>query len=106
MIFVISILMFVHMGWLRLVGSLKLQVSFAEYRLFYRFLVRSLLVTKVLVAATPYTKYEECVFACVCAHARVEIHSSRKTGSQPIYMNIYVCVCVYVRVCVCVCVCV
>jgi len=24
------------MGWLRLVGSLKLQVSFAEYRLFYR----------------------------------------------------------------------
>ena len=25
------------MGWLRLVGSLKLQVSFAEYRLFYPF---------------------------------------------------------------------
>ena len=25
-----------HMGWLRLVGSFKLQVSFAEYRLFYR----------------------------------------------------------------------
>jgi len=24
------------MGWLRLVGSLKLQVSFAEYHLFYR----------------------------------------------------------------------
>jgi len=24
------------MGWLRLVGSLKLQVSFAEYSLFYR----------------------------------------------------------------------
>jgi len=25
-----------HMGWLRSVGSIKLQVSFAEYRLFYR----------------------------------------------------------------------
>jgi len=24
-----------HMGWLRMVGSLKLYVSFAEYRLFY-----------------------------------------------------------------------
>jgi len=28
------------MGWLRLVGSLKLQVSFAEYSLFYRALLR------------------------------------------------------------------
>jgi len=27
------------MGWLRLVGSTKLQVSFAEYRLFYRALL-------------------------------------------------------------------
>jgi len=29
-----------HMGWLRLVGSLKLQVSFAEYSLFYRALLQ------------------------------------------------------------------
>ena len=28
------------MGWLRVVGSLKLQVSFAEYRLFYRALLQ------------------------------------------------------------------
>ena len=28
------------MGWLRLVGSLKLYVSFAEYRLFYRALLQ------------------------------------------------------------------
>jgi len=27
-------------GWLRLVGSLKLWVSFAEYRLFYRSLLQ------------------------------------------------------------------
>ena len=27
-------------GWLRLVGSLKLYVSFAEYRLFYRALLQ------------------------------------------------------------------
>jgi len=29
-----------RMGWLRLVGSLKLQVSFAEHRLFYRALLQ------------------------------------------------------------------
>jgi len=31
---------FLSMGWLRLVGSLKLRVSFAEYRLFYRALLQ------------------------------------------------------------------
>jgi len=29
-----------HMGWLRSVGLIKLQVSFAEYRLFYRALLQ------------------------------------------------------------------
>ena len=28
------------MGWLRLVGSIKLQVSFAEYSLFYKALLQ------------------------------------------------------------------
>ena len=32
--------MYNRMGWLRLVGSLELQVSFAEYRLFYRTLLQ------------------------------------------------------------------
>ena len=43
------------MGWLRLVGSLKLQVSFTEYSLFYRallqkspFILRSLLIVSTL----------------------------------------------------------
>jgi len=31
---------FARMGWLRLVGSIKLQVSFAEYSLFYRALLQ------------------------------------------------------------------
>ena len=30
----------IDMGWLRLVGSLKLYVSFAEYPLFYRALLK------------------------------------------------------------------
>jgi len=33
-------LMNIHMGWLRLVGSFKLYISFAEYSLFYRALLQ------------------------------------------------------------------
>jgi len=44
------------MGWLRLVGSLKLQVSFAEYSLFYRARLqkRPVILRSLLVVATPY----------------------------------------------------
>jgi len=51
-----SWLMFRHMGWLRLVGSLKLQVSFAEYSLFYMALLqkRPIVLRSLLIVATPY----------------------------------------------------
>jgi len=44
------------MGWLRLVGSLKLHVSFAEYLLFYRALLqkRLIILISLLIVATPY----------------------------------------------------
>ena len=44
------------MGWLRLVGSLKLLVSFAEYRLFYRALLqkRPIILRSLLIAKTCY----------------------------------------------------
>jgi len=44
------------MGWLRSVGSIKLQVSFAEYRLFYRALLqkRPTILSIILTKATPY----------------------------------------------------
>ena len=47
---------YIDMGWLRLVGSLKLQVSFAEYRLFYRALLqkRPMILRSLLIEATPY----------------------------------------------------
>jgi len=46
------------MGWLRLVGSLKLQVSFAEYRLFCRALLqkRPIIWRSLLIEATPYAQ--------------------------------------------------
>ena len=45
------------MGWLRVVGSLKFYVSFAEYGLFYRALLqkRPLICRSLLIVATPYT---------------------------------------------------
>jgi len=45
------------MGWLRLVGSLKLYVSIAECCLFYRALLqkRPMILRSLLIVATPYT---------------------------------------------------
>ena len=45
------------MGWLQLVGSMKLQVSFAAYRLFYRALLqkRPIISSILLTKATPYS---------------------------------------------------
>jgi len=46
----------IHMGWVRLVGSLKLYVSFAEYGLFFRALLqkRRIIKRSLLFRATPY----------------------------------------------------
>jgi len=43
------------MGWLRLVGSLKLQVSLADYSLFNRALLqkRPIIIRSLLIVATP-----------------------------------------------------
>jgi len=45
-----------NMGWLRSVGSIRLWVSFAEYRLFYRALLqkRPIILSILLTEATPY----------------------------------------------------
>ena len=45
-----------HVEWLWLVGSLKLEVSLAEYSLFYRALLqkRHILLRSLLIVATPY----------------------------------------------------
>jgi len=45
-----------YVGWLRLVGSFKLQVFFAEYSVFYRALLqkRPIILRSLLIVATPY----------------------------------------------------
>jgi len=44
------------MGWLRVVGSLILYISFAEHSLFYRALLqrRPIILKSLLIVATPY----------------------------------------------------
>jgi len=69
------------MGWLRLVGSLKWQVSFAEYRLFYRALLqkRPMILRSLLIVATLYdistwhihTTYSYETFICIAQ----EVHA-------------------------------
>jgi len=46
---------YMYMGWLRFVGSLKFEVSFAEYRLFYRALLqkRPIILRSLLIVAIP-----------------------------------------------------
>ena len=59
------------MGWLRLVGSLKLQVSFAEYRLFHRALLqkRPIILRSLIPVATPYAmKTCNCAFLFCMSH--------------------------------------
>ena len=51
----INIHIYMSMGWLRSVGSIKLYVSFAEYCLFYRALLqkRPTILSIPLTVATP-----------------------------------------------------
>ena len=53
-------------GWLRIVGSLKLQVSFAEYSFFYMALLqkRHEILRSLLIVATPYHRVAS--YACIC----------------------------------------
>jgi len=56
------------MGWLWLVGSIQLQVSFAEYSLFYRALLtkRPMILSILLTEANPYARASVRVCVCVC----------------------------------------
>ena len=65
------------MAWLQLVGSIKLQVSLAEYSLFYRALLqkRTVILSILLTVATLYMYL---------------------MGQVYVYVNKYICIHVYV----------
>jgi len=68
-------------GWLRLVGSMKLQVSFAEYSLFCRALLqkRPIVQSILLTEATPY--YYEKRDVCVCMRKEIRFNGKRDVYS-------------------------
>ena len=70
-----------RMGWLPLVGSLKLQVSFAEYRLFYRALLQKtpIILRSLLIEATPYEIFHGCLIWNESSYIR---HASCETSHE------------------------
>ena len=66
----------IRMGWLRSVGSNKLEVSFAEYRLFYRALLqkRPVILSILLTKATPYLSWLVDMYHDWCIRAMTHLH--------------------------------
>jgi len=58
----------ITMGWLRLVGSFKLQVSFAEYSLFYRAFLQKwpIILRSLLIVATPQQVHHSVCKIYIC----------------------------------------
>ena len=78
------------MGWLRWVGSFKLQVSFAEHSLFYRALLqmRPVIWRSLLIVASP----ESCrVWRCVGFRRLFEVCYHRRVRQSVWYAHDYEC---------------
>jgi len=79
------------MRWLWLVGSLKLQVFFAEHQLFYKALLqkRPIILRSLLIVATPYVP-ALLMLLCVCAHIAhvyIEYDSKNKCVENKIWVD-------------------
>ena len=100
-----------RMGWLRFVGSLKLQVSFAEYSLFCRALLQKrLIIWRSLLLLPPHrsflsgsyleVSFVTCayiyIYKYICMYIHICIHIYIYTY---IYISFVTCACV---TCVCV----
>jgi len=85
------------MGWLRLVGSLKLLVSFAKepYQRDYILQKRPIILRSLLIVATPYTiNYES------CTHVLIQniIYSTQVYIHIYMYIHIYIYTYIYIYV--------
>jgi len=78
---------YTDMGWLRFASSSKLDVSFAEYSLFYRDLLqkRPIILRSLLIVATPYQD----VVLDLCI-------TSERIYDQNTYIHVYTYVCVHI----------
>jgi len=113
------ILLDTHMGWLRLVGSLKLQVSFAKepYKRDDILKKRPMILRSLLLVATPYVylsanTYILYMYACrlyagdLCSQKCSRRHSRTPSQITPLHVIGYTCVypsantyiCTYIQV--------
>jgi len=99
---------YIHMGWLRLVGSLKLQVSFAKepYKRVYILQRRLLISRSLLIVATPYVFIQ--IYLCVldrrgqtspCVFSAMRMN---KHGESHLFLLIRIYPCVIIRIYLCV----
>jgi len=109
----IRLLIINPMGWIRLVGSLKLYVSFPEYSLFYRaflrkrpiILIRLLIINPIDFLMSRCSNVLKTIFFGKCElfikHANEYVSPKDWLCNLPALRF-----CVYVCVCTCVCACV
>jgi len=76
---------YVSMGWLRLVGLIKSQVTFAEYRLVYRALLQKRPIN--LWSYQPKPPHMYIYVSHVYVHGRIYVF---------IYLYMYISICVYI----------
>ena len=82
----------IHMGWLRLVGSLQLQVSFAKehYERDYILQKRPKILRSFLIQATPYIYMHTHTYTNTYIHIHVMYNSlNRYIYMYLLYMNPY-----------------
>jgi len=94
-----------YMGWLRLVGSLKPQVSFAEYRLFYRALLqtRPIILRSLPIVATPLFLERVSRYRNVCRLIIPicdEPMRGRRNKKIHVCMHIHIYICIRKYVCI------
>ena len=96
-----------HMGWLQLVGSLKLQVSFAKepYQRDYILQKRPIFLRSLLIVATPYIQMIRVSSSVFRLRMNESMHLQGATQCVAVCCSVLQCsaVCVSVLQCVVVC---
>ena len=94
------------MGWLRLVGSLKLQVSFGKepYKRDYILQTRHIILRSLQVVATPYTLSSDDFGENVREIFESELYTEITCIESLYYRTFqYVCICIFIYIYVCIC---
>ena len=89
-----------RVGWLRSVGSIKSQMSFAEYRLFYRSLLqkRLIILRSLLIVAIPYI-YMQIEMYVHMHRALTRYTYIHRIPRQAVFRHSVLCMYMYMYIC-------